>query len=61
MSDSAPGNTDPHVPESRMRETAAVFERMGAGVTMRIYPGMGHLVNDEEIAVARELLAQITT
>jgi predicted esterase len=52
---------DAHVPESRVRETAAVFERMGAEVTTRIYPGMGHLVNDAEIAAARELLARLAS
>ena len=52
---------DPHVPESRVRETAAVFQRMGADVTARIYPGMGHLVNDEEIVVARALLARLAS
>jgi predicted esterase len=50
---------DAHVPESRVRESAAVLERMGAQVTTRIYPGMGHLVNADEIAFARELLAQL--
>jgi len=54
-------DNDPHVPESRVRETAAVFERMGAEVTARIYPGMGHLVNDDEIAFARELLARLAS
>ena len=48
---------DAHVPEPRVRESAAVFERMGALVTTRIYPGMGHLVNQDEMAFARELLA----
>lgn len=47
---------DSHVPESRVRESAAVFERMGADVTLRIYPGMGHLVNEEELETARRLL-----
>lgn len=47
---------DSHVPETRVRESAAVFERMGGAVTTRIYPGMGHLVNDEEAAFARDLL-----
>jgi phospholipase/carboxylesterase len=47
---------DAHVPESRVRESAALFARMGADVTTRIYPGMGHLVNDDEIACARQLL-----
>ena len=52
-------DTDAHVPEARVRETAAVFARMGAAVTTRIYPGMGHLVNDEEADFARDLLSQI--
>jgi predicted esterase len=52
---------DAHVPESRVRETAAVFERMGADVMTRIYPGMGHLVNGDEIAAARELLARLAS
>jgi predicted esterase len=55
------GVPDPHVPESRVRETAAVYQRMGADVTTRIYPGMGHLVNDEEVAVARGLLARLAS
>jgi predicted esterase len=47
---------DAHIPESRVRETADVFSRMGARVTLRIYPGMGHTVNEDEIAFARRLL-----
>jgi predicted esterase len=47
---------DAHVPESRVRESAQVFERMGANVTTRIYPGMGHLVNEDEIGFARDLI-----
>jgi len=49
-------DVDSHVPAGRVRESAAVFERMGARVDMRLYPGMGHLVNDEEIAAARAIL-----
>jgi phospholipase/carboxylesterase len=49
-------DVDAHVPESRVRETAAVFRRLGADVTLRIYPGMGHLVNNDEIAFAQKLL-----
>lgn len=47
---------DAHVPEPRVRETADVFRRLGADVTLRIYPGMGHMVNDDEVAFARSLL-----
>jgi predicted esterase len=52
-------DVDPHIPEARVRESAELCTRMGADVTTRIYPGMGHLVNDDEIAWARELLSAI--
>jgi predicted esterase len=51
---------DAHVPETRVRESAAAFMRMGADVTTRIYPGMGHLVNDDELMFARELLSRLS-
>jgi len=49
-------DVDPHVPLSRVEESAEVFRRMGADVTMRIYPGMAHVVNDDEIAFAQRIL-----
>ncbi len=52
---------DAHVPESRVRGTAAAFRRMGAAVTTRIYPGDSHLVNDDEITVARGLLGRLAS
>ncbi len=52
-------DVDAHVPKARVEESAAVFERMGAATTIRIYPGMGHLVNDDEIAFARTVMAQV--
>ena len=51
---------DAHVPKTRVDESAAVFTRMGANVTERIYPGMGHLVNDDEIAFTQRLMDQIS-
>lgn len=50
---------DSHVPEARVHESAAHFARLGADVTKRIYPGMGHLVSDDEIAFAQSLLDAI--
>ncbi|MEX0778213.1 MAG: alpha/beta hydrolase [Balneolales bacterium] len=47
---------DPHIPLERVNETAEVFERMGADVTKRIYPNMGHTVNEDEIQFVREIL-----
>ena len=52
---------DAHVPESRARETADVCRRLGADVTLRIYPGMGHVVNDDEIAFARGVLDTVSS
>lgn len=47
---------DSHVPKERVSESADVFTRMGADVTKRLYPGMGHTVNGDEIAAARAIL-----
>lgn len=52
-------DVDAHVPKTRVDESAAVFQRMGATVTERIYPGMGHVVNDEEIEFTRTLLSDL--
>jgi phospholipase/carboxylesterase len=51
---------DAHIPEPRVRESAAHLERMGAAVTCRIYEGMGHTVNDDEIGFARELVEAVS-
>lgn len=52
-------DVDAHVPLARVRESSEVFRRMGAQVTERIYPGMGHLVNEDEIAFTRNLMSGI--
>lgn len=52
-------DVDAHVPEERVRESAEVCARMGARVTTKIYPGMGHLINDDEIAHAQALLDDV--
>ncbi len=49
-------DVDPHIPKGRVEETASVLESMGAQVTMRLYPGMGHTINADEINHARALL-----
>ncbi len=49
-------DVDSHVPLERIDESTAVFERMGAAVTKRIYPGMGHLVNEDEIEFTQDLM-----
>ena len=49
-------DVDPHIPLARVHESAEVFRRLGANVIERIYPGMGHVVSDDELEVARTLL-----
>jgi predicted esterase len=50
-------DADAHIPLERVRESAEVFRRMGAAVDERIYPGMGHTVNGDELNAVRSLLA----
>jgi predicted esterase len=47
---------DPHIPEERVHESAEIVRRMGARVTERIYPGMGHTVNEDELSWLADLL-----
>lgn len=52
-------DTDSHVPRERVDESAEVFDRMGAAVEKRLYPGMGHLINEDELAFARSIVASV--
>jgi predicted esterase len=54
-------DVDPHVPLQRLNETRDVFTKLGAKVDMRIYPRMGHTVNDDEVKAVRTLLAGLAT
>jgi predicted esterase len=47
---------DHHIPRERVEESARVMRGFGATVTMRLYPGMGHLVNEDEIAHVQAIL-----
>lgn len=50
---------DPHIPKERVDETEQVFEQLNAKVTKRIYEGMGHTVNRDEIEFVRNLVEEI--
>jgi predicted esterase len=47
---------DHHIPKERVLETEEVFQRLGARVSRTLYPGMGHLVNDDEIRELQRIL-----
>ena len=47
---------DQHIPIERVHESSEVFRKLGAHVDERIYPGMGHTVNTDELVAVRTLL-----
>ena len=49
-------DVDPHIPKERVEESAAALRRLGAAVDARLYPGMGHTVNRDELEAARAML-----
>lgn len=50
-------NPDPHVPVQRVRETETVLQNMGASITVKVYEGMGHTINEDELLQAKKILA----
>jgi phospholipase/carboxylesterase len=50
------GNSDqdPHVPVKRSEDSKKILESMGAKVTLEIYPGMPHTINEDEINFVNE-------
>jgi predicted esterase len=49
-------DVDPHIPKERVEESAVALDRLGAAVDVRLYPGMGHTVNRDELEAARTIL-----
>ncbi len=47
---------DPYIPQSRVEETAGVLQQLQAEVTMVLYPGLPHTVNDDEIEHVRAIM-----
>jgi phospholipase/carboxylesterase len=54
-------DVDFHIPQERVQETAVAMEQMGANVTVRLYPGMGHTVNQDEINFVRGMMEQVVS
>jgi predicted esterase len=52
-------DVDPHIPLARVQETAQVLERMGANVTARLYRGLGHTVNEDEVEFVRGMIENL--
>ena len=52
-------DVDFHIPKERVQETTLVLRGMGAEVTERLYPGMGHTVNRDELDYVRGMMAAL--
>lgn len=50
---------DDHIPATRVKDSARILGKMGATVTTRLYPGMGHLVNDDEVSTVQAMMAAV--
>ena len=51
-------DVDPHIPLERVHDTTRVLGALDAVVDERIYPGMGHIVNADELEAVRSLIAR---
>lgn len=49
-------DVDPHVAAADVTASADVFRRLGAEVTLRLYPGLGHTVNADELDAVRQVM-----
>jgi phospholipase/carboxylesterase len=52
-------DVDPHIPKERVVATRDALESMGADVDMRLYEGMGHTVNADEVEAGRAVIASL--
>lgn len=52
-------NIDPHIPLERVHETENILRGMGGDVTAKIYKGMGHTINQDEIEEAQIVINSV--
>jgi phospholipase/carboxylesterase len=50
-------DVDPHVPLPRIYASENILRDMGASIQTDIFPGMGHTINEQEMAAARKILS----
>ncbi len=53
-------DVDFHIPVAQVRESTQVLRTLGGAVTERIYPGMGHTVNEDELAFVVSMMEKLT-
>ncbi|HEX2618956.1 MAG TPA: dienelactone hydrolase family protein [Phototrophicaceae bacterium] len=48
-------DVDFHIPKTRVEESADALKQMNGDVTVRLYRGMGHTINEDELMFARQM------
>ena len=54
-------DVDSHIPAERVRLSAEVLQRLGGDVTMRLYPGMGHTIIEDELEAVRAMMKLVVS
>lgn len=52
-------DVDFHVPKERVLEAAGVFRHLGGEVSVRLYPNMDHVVNQDELDFVRSMMQDL--
>jgi len=50
---------DPHIPRERVEESAAELGRIGGHVELRIYAGLGHTINKDELDHVQRIIDRL--
>jgi len=53
------GDIDPHIPREQVRLSDEVLRRLGGEVTIRLYQGMGHTINQDEMETVRQMMGSL--
>jgi phospholipase/carboxylesterase len=52
-------DVDPHIPAQRVLEAGEVLQDLGGKATVKLYPGLGHEVNADELDHVRQMMAAL--
>ena len=47
---------DPHVPVQRVHDSELILRKLNASVTVKVYKGMGHTINQDEIDIVNSTI-----
>lgn len=52
-------DVDPHIPRQRVERSAELLRGLGGDVTLRLYRGIGHTVNADEIEFIKGMIEHV--